>query len=516
MASSFSSLVFAFLSFVLFLFRRAGRRIKPTLPPGPLPWPLIGNITDLRANELWLLTTQWAKRYGDVVYLHVFGQPLIFINSPAAVAELMEKRSAIYSDRAPLVMVTELCGAKHMVAFTRYGEESRRQRRLMSRGLAQSRIPQYHPLISASTRPLLRSLLDSSGRDFVPAIRRYAGGLNLNVIYGLEVAHDDDPALLKVEGATDLLANHITAGGGLWAVDILPFLKHLPAWFPGASFQRKAAIWKEMIVESVDFPFSLLRASMNAGTAPPSFCSTLLQELDPATATLNIEEFDIKWIANSMYAASMDTTITFTQHLFLALLKHPECLKRAQAELDNVLGAGPARFPAFEDRPRLPYLDALFSETLRWGVPVPLGLPHRVMQDDVYDGRLIPRGSLVFANIWAMLRDPEAFPDPERFDPERYLEKVDEETARRRDPRVFVFGFGRRRCPGAHLVESSVWLMLATMLAVLDIEKPRDRDGNEIEPEVKFENSIFRTATRFAVALTPRSDAALALIEQTT
>lgn len=511
--TSFSSLALAFLSFVLFIFRR-GRRTKLPVPPGPIPWPLIGNITDLRANELWLLTTQWAKQYGDIVYLHVFGQPLIFINSPAAVAELMEKRSAIYSDRAPLVMATELCGAGHMVAFTRYGEEFRRQRRLMSRGLAQSRIPQYHPLISASTRPLMRSLLASSGRDFVPAIRRYAGGLNLNVVYGLEATRDDDPALLKVEGATDLLANHITAGGGLWAVDILPFLKHLPAWFPGAGFQRKAAVWKEIIVDSVNFPFSLLKASMNAGTAPPSFCSTLLQESDPATATLGIEEFDIKWIANSMYAASLDTIITFTQHLFLALLKHPECLKRAQAELDSVLGAGPARFPTFEDRPRLPYIDALFSETLRWGVPVPLGLPHRVMQDDVYDGRLIPRGSLVFANIWAMLRDPEVFPDPEHFDPERYLEKVDEETARRRDPRVFVFGFGRRRCPGVHLVEDSVWLMLATMLAMLDIEKPRDRDGKEIEPEVKFENSIFRTATHFAVILRPRSDAALRLIEE--
>ena len=125
--TSFSSFALAFLSFLLFLFRR-GRRTKLPLPPGPIPWPLIGNITDLRANELWLLTTQWAKKYGtvflrvsrsypqllfhlisgDVVYLHVFGQPLIFINSPAAVAELMEKQSAIYSDRAPLVMVTEL------------------------------------------------------------------------------------------------------------------------------------------------------------------------------------------------------------------------------------------------------------------------------------------------------------------------------------------------------------------------------------------------------------------------
>jgi cytochrome P450 len=153
------------------------------------------------------------------------------------------------------------------------------------------------------------------------------------------------------------------------------------------------------------------------------------------------------------------------------------------------------------------------------------------MQDDVYDGRLIPKGSLIFANIWAMLRDPEVFPDPERFDPERYLKKVNEETARRRDPRGFIFGFGRRRCPGAYLVESSVWLMLATMLATLDIENPRDRDGKEIKPDVKFENSIFRfasshcwrirthlhlrTTTHFAVVLRPRSDAALRLIEET-
>ena len=168
------------------------------------------------------------------------------------------------------------------MAFTRYGEEFRRQRCLMSRGLARGRIPQYHPLITASTRPLLRSLLASSGGDFVPAIRRYAGGLNLSVVYGLEATRDDDPALVKVEGATDLLANEITAGGGLWAVDIFPFrlclviaasthasanrtytlVKYLPAWFPGAGFLNKAAAWKETIVDSVDFPFSLLKARM--------------------------------------------------------------------------------------------------------------------------------------------------------------------------------------------------------------------------------------------------------------
>jgi hypothetical protein len=114
------------LSYFLFaLIRKFGRRRVP-LPPGPKPWPVLGNITDLRPNELWLLASDWAKRYGrslrfflllnplqifipgDVVYLHIFGQGLVFLNSPAAVFELMERRSAIYSDRAPLVMVTEL------------------------------------------------------------------------------------------------------------------------------------------------------------------------------------------------------------------------------------------------------------------------------------------------------------------------------------------------------------------------------------------------------------------------
>jgi cytochrome P450 len=134
-----------------------------------------------------------------------------------------------------------------------------------------------------------------------------------------------------------------------------------------------------------------------------------------------------------------------------------------------------------------PHTTILFSHVL--------GLPHRVMEDDFYDGRFIPKGSIVFANIWAMSRDPNIFPEPDRFNPERFLEKVDDETARWRDPRVFVFGFGRRRCPGNHLVESSIWLMLVAILAMLDIEKPRDSDGKEIEPDVKFENSVFRSGS---------------------
>jgi cytochrome P450 len=128
------------------------------------------------------------------------------------------------------------------------------------------------------------------------------------------------------------------------------------------------------------------------------------------------------------------------------------------------------------------------NEIWRWSVPVPLNLPHRLTKDDVYQGKHIPAGSLVFGNIWAICRDPEMFPEPEEFKPERYWNCTD----RRMDPRNYVFGFGRRVCPGEHLVESSVWMLLATMMATMRISKARDEMGEIVEPEVKFENSVFR------------------------
>ena len=102
--------------------------------------------------------------------------------------------------------------------------------------------------------------------------------------------------------------------------------------------------------------------------------------------------------------------LTAIQHFLLALLTRPDVLRTAQLEMDRVLGSHSAspssnshshlKLPTFEDRPSLPYLESLMSEVLRWGVPVPLGLPHRLMEDDVYEGWVVRRGSLVFANIW--------------------------------------------------------------------------------------------------------------------
>ena len=83
---------------------------------------------------------------------------------------------------------------------------------------------------------------------------------------------------------------------------------------------------------------------------------------------------------------------------FLAMTLYPDEQKKAQAELDLVVGSG--RLPEFSDRPSLPFVNALIKELLRWHVATPIGLPHRVTSDDTYRGYHIPGGSTVIVNAW--------------------------------------------------------------------------------------------------------------------
>ncbi|KAI0772509.1 cytochrome P450 [Trametes elegans] len=499
----------ALLAFVL---TRQRVNLLP-LPPGPKPLPIIGNILDLTSRELWLRVTTWAMSYGDVVFLHVFGQGLLFLNTYEVAADLLERRGAMYSDKPPLVMAGELCGCENMVAFTRYGEKSRRQRRLMQKALGPGAIPTYHPLLEIETQALLKRLLDDPN-NFDSHIRRYAGSLVLLVVYGYRVSSNNDELLNLAEECVDILSNRVASGGGIWLVDVFPFLKYLPSWFPGAGFKRNAAVWKAKMEEFVDMPFELVKDRMAEGTAVPCFCTTLLDKGLGEKADNAQLDFDARWTANSMYSAGMETTMIVIRSFLLAMQLHPDVVSKARQEIDAVVG--PNRLPSFADRPSLPYTDAVMKECLRWGSPVPLGLPHRLMQNDVYNGMFIPCGTLVFANVWNMSRNQDLFPDPEAFIPERYMESTDPALAAKRDPFNFVFGFGRRRCPGLHLIDSSFWIVIACVLATLDVHKERDESGRELEPEIVYENSVFRSPSTFPCAIKPRSTKAARLINRST
>ncbi|KAF9255785.1 cytochrome P450 [Marasmius fiardii PR-910] len=496
--------IFFFLVFATILglwFRRPSRY---SYPPGPKPFPILGNITDFTIKEPWLTATEWGRKFGDICYLHVLNWNVIFLNSLQAADDLLEKRGATYSDRPTLQMSGELCGVEKIVALAKYDEVFKRQRRYVLQTLGPRIIPNYHSMIEAETVLLLHALVMSPS-EYLGHIRKYAGGLALSVVYGYRPISTDDEFLVMAEECLSILANEIANRSGIWPVDVFPILKYVPSWFPGGGFKKKAAVWKVKMREFADAPFEHAKSCAEDGTIMPSFCSKLLsgEELDERT------EDEIKWSANSMFAASSDANVTSVSQFFLAMLQYPEIMKKAQEEIDRVVGTD--RLPNFSDRDSLPYVEALMLEVWRWGAPTPINLPHYTTQDDVYNGYFIPKNTIVIANMWAMLRDEAMFPNPDVFDPQRFL-SIDSKLKAKRDPRNSVFGFGRRRCPGSDLVDSSIWLLLVSILATLSINKAVDKEGKVIEPDIKYNNSIFRMPDKFVFDVKPRSLKASSLI----
>ncbi|KAJ2966481.1 hypothetical protein NUW54_g13795 [Trametes sanguinea] len=204
----------------------------------------------------------------------------------------------------------------------------------------------------------------------------------------------------------------------------------------------------------------------------------------------------------TVYLGGAETSASALHTFFLAMVLHPEVQAKAREELDRVVGAH--RLPTFDDFGSIPYIDAIVKEVLRWYPIVPILMPHKLSEDDVYDGYLLEKGSFVMVNIWAILHDEKRYTDPFAFNPDRFMKDgvLDPEVFDREE---VAFGFGRRVCPGRHLAYETVWIMIASVLSCFDIRKPKTEDGQDMELREDFVSSFVCEPKPFKCEIRPRS-----------
>ena len=170
----------------------------------------------------------------------------------------------------------------------------------------------------------------------------------------------------------------------------------------------------------------------------------------------------------------------------LAMLAYPEVQRRAQAELDAVVGR--ARTPTFADFQHLPYIRAVVKEILRWRPVGPVGIPHLSTEDDWYDGMFIPKGTVMIPNIWHLNRDPKIYgADAAQFNPERFLNTNGDLAPCPPDTKEeghVSYGFGRRICVGKHIANDSLFIEVAMTLWACNIEPGKDEHGNFVPVDV--------------------------------
>lgn len=191
----------------------------------------------------------------------------------------------------------------------------------------------------------------------------------------------------------------------------------------------------------------------------------------------------------------------------------PDKQRIAQNEIEIVLGH--ARLPEFQDREALPYVEGVLLEVLRLYPVIPMNIPRRVMEEDVYNGMRIPKGATILTNFWGILRDQNLYSNPEKFEPERYLSPDGRlDFARAPDSRSVMFGYGRRICPGRHFADDTMWLTVATVLACFDIAPAKDANGKDIIPDGAMRSGLAACHRPFLCAITPRSLAARRMVTE--
>jgi len=180
---------------------------------------------------------------------------------------------------------------------------------------------------------------------------------------------------------------------------------------------------------------------------------------------------DISGLTANLIGGGVDTTSSTMISCILGCVAFPEAQKKAQEEIDRVVGQG--RSPTLEDEPKLPYCAAFVKETLRWrSVAILGGLPHAPSKDDEYRGYYFPAGINITGNLWAIHRNPRDFPEPDVFKPERYLEGSRMPYPNERGHNAF--GWGRRQCSGQPLAEQGLMMYLTRFLWAFRIEPGTD------------------------------------------
>ncbi|KAL4923115.1 cytochrome P450 [Aspergillus undulatus] len=449
------------------------------LPPGPKPLPIIGNIHQLPKSLQWLHLYHMSKTHGPIMHLSMAGQPLIILSTHQAAHDLLNRRSGAYSHRPRMVMAGELVTKNMHMLIRPYDERYRLHQRMEAPLLTLRSASRYRPLQDLESQQLLFDVLaewDLSGErgiDFHHHFERAMASTIYALNYGYRLRTGHEKELLDGKRVQAEFAR--TGQVGAYLVDSFPSLNHLP---------RFLAPWKKEGEELYELERSLHVGNLEKGLGGKGWNFAKYMETSPEAKEMSTEElaFDLGILAD----AGLDTSTVALDWFIVAWITSGEkggWVRTAQKLLHEVVGR--ERMPTFEDRPRLAYIDAIASETLRWRPVVVSGVPHFTKTEDTYMGYRIPANSTVLPNAFAITRDEEAFgPDVDSFIPERWLVDPDslpeegKETidicgcnvSALRDLPQTGFGFGRRICTGRLIARNQLFIQMARMLWAFDVE----------------------------------------------
>ena len=442
---------------------------RRSLPPGPFPMPLIGNITSMfgRKEHPHVRIMNLSQKYGPIMTLFLGGKPLIVISDPAMVVSEIRRHQFAGRPDFEFAQILFRPGSSDVVFsdFTKEWEALRRVLHSAANKFSVSHI--FHEIVCE----VVDSIIDEkSGSPFssMEVMSLLITNILSRAAFGRKYEFDD-PDFLRWQSASRFLDHNFNF---IQMVSAFKPMKYV-YWSKWNQFQKNSD-WSNDYIEKM-----YEESSKNyVGQEIRTFCHAIIAAKEEAEAEDNwilkyMKPGNMLNIVHNMFQAGADTTIVTLRWLFLLMAKYPEMQQRMRQEVDTVIGSDE---PQDIHRKETHYVNAFISECMRLKGIAPFAVFHKATVDSQIGGYDVKQGTSILFMIYSALHDEKTWPQAEEFRPDRFLSPDGKYISRPNDKFVPFGDGGRRSCPGKKLAITDVFLVACRFLqrteniTVLDVE----------------------------------------------
>ncbi|XP_055833334.1 cytochrome P450 71AU50-like [Solanum dulcamara] len=462
--------------FVYALYELLNIQKRKRLPPGPTGLPILGHLHLLGKNPHRDLQ-KLAKKHGPIMYVRLGLVPTIVASSADAAEKVLKTYDHIFASKPHHEASQYLAYGQKNLVFAKYGVYWRNIRKLCTvHLLSNHKINSFKSMRKQEIELLIESIkLDAHDRvaiDLSAKITSLNANLTCLMVFGKKFMDED----LDKRGFKAVVQDvvHLAATPNLG--DFFPLLGVIDLQGITRKLKDLSKVFDEFLERIIDE-----HVENHDRKQTKDFVDTMMDLMQSGEAEFQFDCQHIKAILLDMLLAAMDTTASSIEWILTELLRHPHVMKKLQKELQQVVGL--ERMVEESDLENLNYLDMVVKEGLRLHPVAPL-FYHESMEDCVVDGFHIQKESRTVINCYAVHRDPNVWPEPEKFLPERFFgSSLD---FRGRDFRFLPFGSGRRSCPGMQLAVTIVRLVVAQLVHFFEWELPNDIQPCDLDIDEQF------------------------------
>ena len=406
--------------------------------------------------------TRLAAEYGNVYSMMLGSRLVVVLNGAATIRKALQKHSVAFAGRPPLYTFKVLSGNDSGLVFSNYSRKWN-----VVRNVCGTTIHKYvtspallEKKMQEECQRLVGYFTEHRGKPFDPRniLRVAVANVILGIIFDTSFQYDHKE-LREILDISDAFRDNVGSGK---AIDFLPWLR----FFPTKDlkdlkllYARLYALIKKLLHKN--------RATYTEGKVrnlADAVENAMQREAQKSKENCTACEFDdsvLAWSLLDMFGAGFDTIAVMLTWALAYLVKYQQIQSTVQAELDSIIGSKQITMQNIKE---LHFLRATVYELLRITCIATAAIPHSTTADSVIDGYTIPKGTVIFPNLWSAAHDPKEWKDPDVFNPGRLLDEQGHCINVDANPNFLVFSAGRRKCPGSELAVLELCMFLATLL----------------------------------------------------